>query len=255
MHVYYRISDKGNPKEKLEFADKFYCLSNAMQEFGKEFMHVIADNCNPETIGFLKQHELSYEETSLGNSASFMYMLDLVLSKHKDEEAVYLLEDDYIHLKGAKDYLEDGLSIADYVTLYDHPDKYRMVNDGGNPFNYRELAPCRIYLGNKTHWRSVDSTTMTFAVKVQTLKEDYAIWQKYTRTRNPKDFYGFMELHRYTPGKVFEMLKRKKRKAAKIMLINIINKSKNRLVISAVPAKATHAETAHLAPLVPWTSL
>ena len=45
MTTLYRISDGGYKKDKLEFADKFYCLENYIEVFGKENLIVFADNC------------------------------------------------------------------------------------------------------------------------------------------------------------------------------------------------------------------
>jgi hypothetical protein len=109
LSIYYRISDRGRPKEKLPNAGKLSCLGNAIKEFGAENFYVVADNCFPETIDFLKANNLAFEETRLGNSASFLYVIEKIIEKHQPEDAVYLLEDDYIHLPGSKAVLVEGL--------------------------------------------------------------------------------------------------------------------------------------------------
>jgi hypothetical protein len=184
LYIYYRISDKGQPKDKLPNADKWKCLTNAVSEFRDEHFHVIADNCEPETVKIIRKicedSGVAYtiEETALGNAASFIYMVDKIVLNHNLSDAVYLLEDDYIHRSGSKKILLEGINIADYVTLYDHPDKYFIESEGGNPFNYKQLQKTRIYLTESTHWREINSTTMTFACLVQTLRDDYHIWKK-----------------------------------------------------------------------------
>lgn len=252
MKVFYRISDKGNPKEKLPNAGKFDCLKNAIKEFGVTSIHVIADNCTEATISFLKGEGLEYEETSLGNSTSFLYMIESIIQNEAADEDVYLLEDDYIHLAGSKGLLEEGLKIADYVTLYDHPDKYLVDSVGGNPLNYGRLHTTRIYVTNHSHWRETDSTTMTFACKVRVLSEDIAIWKKYLNKRNPDDFHGFMELTQNDFSDMLSFLFRRKKKEFKILLKNILTCKKSRILISAVPASATHAEIRWLAPVIDW---
>jgi len=252
MKVFYRISDKGNPKEKLPSADKFHCLQNAISEFGAANIFVIADNCKPETITFIESKGLAYEQTSLGNSASFRYMVEKIISSLSDDESVYLLEDDYIHLPGAALLLSEGLSLADYITLYDHPDKYRLALDGGNPFNFTRLHPATVFVTAHSHWATVNSTTMTFATRVKTLREDYPVWKKYTTSRNPKDFRAFLELGQKNPSDALAFLLRGKRNQAFQIFKNWITRKKTRNVLCSIPACATHAETAFLAPVVDW---
>ncbi len=252
MHVFYRISDKGNPKEKLPNADKFSCLVNAIAEFGRDSLYVIADNCNPETVSFIRAEGLPFEETSLGNSASFVYMAEKIIEERNPDEVVYLLEDDYIHLDGSERALIEGLDIADYVTLYDHPDKYKTENEGGSPYNDKKLRKTRVYATETSHWRETDSTTMTFACKVSTLGEDIEIWKKYCRDRNPDDFHAFMEI---TPTSITDILSfflRLRKREFKILLTKFFVHRPARLLVSALPAKATHAETRWLSPVIDW---
>lgn len=252
MKVFYRISDKGNPKEKVQNAGKRDCLLNAIQEFGKENIHVIADNCSQDTIDFLKDNQLNHEITSQGNSASFIYMVRSIIDSCPSDEYVYLLEDDYIHLPDSRMLLEEGLAIGDYVTLYDHPDKYVMENEQGNPLNYRELHHSRLYVTLHSHWRETDSTTMTFACRVKTLKEDLSTWEKYTKGRIPDDYHGFMEITQNSVAVFLSFLSRRKKRECMILLRNILFRKKMKKLISAVPAHATHAEIKWLAPVVDW---
>jgi hypothetical protein len=252
LKTFYRISDKGNPKEKLARADKFSCLQNVIREFGASNLYVIADNCVSETLAFIREQRLAYEETSLGNAASFRHMVELILATLDDDEAVYLLEDDYIHLEGAAELLREGLAIGNYVTLYDHPDKYRTVGEGGNPFNFRDLHATRLHVTKNSHWAEVNSTTMTFACRVHTLREDYPVWRKYTQGRIPRDFKAFLELSQNRPSDAFAFLLRNKKSHARTILKNWITRRPVRVIVSAIPARATHAETAWLAPVVDW---
>ena len=65
---------------------------------------------------------------------------------------------------------------------------------------------------------------MTFAVKLQTLKDDYNIIHKYCCGKHPHDFEMFLELRK-------------------------INK---RDVVSCIPAVSTHGEIAWLSPFIDW---
>jgi hypothetical protein len=255
LSVYYRISDKGRPKEKLPKGDKFSCLVNAIKEFGRENIIVIADNCIPETIEFIKKNSLQFEETSLGNSASFLYMVKMILQKHKPEDIVYLLEDDYLHRPGSRNIILEGLDIADYVSLYDHPDKYWLSSNGGNSFNYKKLYPTRLYLTKNTHWREINSTTMTFACKVQTLKTDFVIWEKNTKTNIPDDFYAFLEITQKSFSNVILFFLLRRKRIFFILFKNWIFHKKVKRLISPVPALATHTELTTLAPVINWNTI
>jgi len=259
LFVYYRISDKGRPKEKLANGNRFLCLQNAVKEFGAENIHVIADNCGDETLGFIRsftEQGLTVEETSLGNSGSFMYMINSIIKKHEPNDFVYLLEDDYLHLPNSKNIILEGLEIANYVTLYDHPDKYIFAENGGNPFNYKKLQKTRLYLTKSSHWRECNSTPMTFSCKVQILKDDYNVWEKHT-TKNtiPSSFFTFTELTQNNFFDMFLLFFRFKRKLFLILLRNQFCRKKMRKLISALPACATHTETQFLSPIIDWIKI
>jgi len=255
LFVYYRISDKGRPKEKLPNGDKFSCFKNAIKEFDAENIHVIADNCEPQTLQFIRsfaEQGITMEETSLGNSVSFLYMIDKIINTHKADDSVYLLEDDYLHLPGSKKVILEGLEIADYVTLYDHPDKYKLEANGGNPFNYRQLQKTRLYLTASTHWRECSSTTMTFSCKVRSLIDDYKIWKKYTKNATPRDFFAFCEITQNNILDMFMFLIRLRKVPFLIILRNLFCGRKMKKLVSTLPAYATHTELAFLSPIIDW---
>jgi hypothetical protein len=257
LFVYYRISDKSRPKDKFPNGDKFSCLQNAVVEFGAGNIHVIADNCEPQTLDFIRsftEQGITLEETSFGNSGSFMYMIDKIIKTHKMDDPVYLLEDDYLHLPGSKKVILEGLEIADYVTLYDHPDLYKLRGNGGNPFNYRRLQKTRLYLTASSHWRECSSTTMTFSCKVKTLADDYKTWKKYTKKTTPQDFFAFCEITQKNILNMFILLFSFK-KSFFILLRNRFRGKKVKKLISALPAYATHTETLFLTPLVDWNKI
>ena len=113
--------------------------------------------------------------------------------------------------------------LFDYVTLYDHPDKYLNPYEGGNPFCVERSENTRVYLGKHCHWKSTNSTTMTFASKVKTLKEDKDILREWTKDTYPHDFYMFQDLIK-----------------------------KRRKLISPIPGFSTHGEVKNLSPLINW---
>lgn len=204
MKVFYRISDNGYRKQKLPGASKKVCLENFLEKFGKIDV-VIADNCREDTLSWLFGVGLNVVTTNLGNAPSFMRAMDMSMSE-KDGETIYFVEDDYLHREGSCKAIDDGLAFGDYATLYDHPDKYGKAYGGGEE--------CSVFRKDNQHWRTSVSTTMTFASKVKTIKEDQHIFRKHCSTMHPNDHGIFVEL----------------------------SKSKNRRLCVSIPGMSFHAD-------------
>ncbi len=256
LYVIYRISDKGNPKPKLPNGGKWDCLFNAVQEFGAENFHVIADNCTEETIKALRATGLSLELTANGNAGTCRYIFEEVINRYAPDDNLYLLEDDYLHLPGSREALLEGLEIADYVTLYDHPDMYHPDGKGPNPFVHDGMPQSSIFLTAHSHWRSTVSTTFTYATRVKTLLEDRDLWKYFCAGKIPSAFLAFINL---TLQDDLNEAKRFSEKGwenlAELVVKNYLSGRKKRLLISPIPAFATHTETNYLSPLVDWSKV
>lgn len=249
MRILYRISDAGRPKAKLPAASKSGSLANCLEVFDDADFHVFCDNCRPETVAHVRALGLPVTELALGNSGSWRLAIDHAIASFSPDDAVYMVEDDYLHRPGAADALLEGLEIADYVTLYDHPDKYvDFVAGGDNPFVRRGGETSRVMLTNSTHWKTTNSTTMTFAFRLRTMIEDRPIWWRATRGALPKDFAAFMIL---TQQPALTLLSRGLFPKTALATLAMSLRSRRRL-ISPIPALATHAELGVLAPLVDW---
>ena len=196
MKIFYRISDNSYEKQKLPGTSKETCLMNFVQAFadvifpeGPETknppIRIIADNCSRKTNKMLQQSGLPMTITSLGNAGSFRHALDLALEEN-DDEVIYFVEDDYLHLPKAPKLIEEGIKRCDYLTLYDHPDKYTRYYEGGET--------SKVIKTESSHWRYTASTCMTFASTVKTLKEDQEVWKKHTEGDHPYDHQIFSEL-------------------------------------------------------------
>jgi hypothetical protein len=149
-------------------------------------IRVIADRCERTTIKMLAESGLPYTVTDKGNAGSLMLTLELALEECADDEPFYVCEDDYLHLDKAPDLIVEGVRRAEYVTLYDHPDKYTRDYDGGEISKVIKTA--------SSHWRYTASTCMTFASKPKILKEDLAIWKEFTEGDHPHDHFIFQKL-------------------------------------------------------------
>ena len=224
MHVIYRISDNGYPKEKPEYVNNASCYRSALFVFGKASWTVIADNVSEETKQLVEECSGDIKHVKIGHGAgTFNIALDIALGL-PDDEIVYFLENDYLHRYNADKVLESAFDLEfDYVTLYDHPDKYLNPYEGGNPFCSNRSESTRVYLGKHCHWKLTNSTTMTFAAKVKTLKQDASVLRKWTSGSHPHDFQMFTELTQ-----------------------------RGRRLASPLPGYSTHGETRWLSPLTNW---
>ena len=227
MKIIYRISDAGYKKEKPEYIDNEKCLANATKVFKDADWLVIADNCSDQTLSMIKKYQSNIEIVSVGHGAgTFNLALDKALELDNDE-IVYFIENDYLHKHDSIKILQDGFSLgASFVALYDHPDKYLDPSKGGNPYCEGGGEETRVYLTNTCHWKITNSTTMTFAAKVSTLKRVELILRKWTSEKHPNDFQMFLEL-----------------------------REKGELLITPLPGYATHGETAWLSPLIDWSKV
>lgn len=148
---------------------------------------------------------------------SFCETLNYILSKDFDDNTIiYLLEDDYLHLPDWNKILIDGFNLpVDYVTLYDHGDKYQEM--------YKNFMT-KVLITKYSHWMPTPSTTNTFAVKYKTLKEDARIHRYYSENYEPTaDHSKFLDLHKT-----------------------------GRTLISSIPGYSTHAHINYLSPCIDW---
>jgi len=226
MKTIYRISDAGYNKVKPDYINNENCLKNFVHTFGNQNLEIIADNCSKETLQMITKycHPNKINTVSVGHGAgTFNLALDMAL-KYDDETIIYFVENDYLHKPGSDKILVEGLQIGyNYVALYDHPDKY--IN-GANPFIEDGGEVTRVMLSNSCHWKITNSTTMTFAAQVKTLKEDESILREYTSGSYPRDFEMFLALREKQHG-----------------------------LITPIPGYATHGETAWLSPLTDWSQI
>ncbi|MDB4276990.1 hypothetical protein N9864_00545 [bacterium] len=198
MKIIYRISDAGYNKVKPDYINNETCLANATKIFKDADWSIIADNVSKETSDMIEKYKSKDHiyYASVGNgAATFNLALNEALT-YGDDEIVYFIENDYIHLPNSPKIIEEGIKLgAPYVTLYLHPDKFIPPQQGGNP-EVDETGGylTRIYRGETELFGMFNSTTMTFASTVKNLKEDEEILRKWTSETHPNDFQMFLEL-------------------------------------------------------------
>jgi hypothetical protein len=234
MKIIYRISEGGYPKEKPDYITKINCLKNALKHFKQEDFLLIMDNVSDNLKSEIERvYGGKAHLVQVGHGAgTFNIALDHAIGKTgilsvSDDEIIYFLEDDYLHKEGSQRIIEDGFELGmDYVTLYDHPDKYLNPIEGGNPYCEGRAEFTRVYLGNNSHFKLTNSSTMTFAAKVKTLKEDEGVMRSWTNGTHPHDFQMFQEINK-----------------------------KGRRLVSPLPGYSTHGETRWLTPLTNWENI
>jgi hypothetical protein len=183
MNAIYRISNKGKAEDRIPGVVQGVCLKNYLQIFGRDNLKIIADNCEGGTYALLSEQGLEYEITSLGNSGSMRRALEIACELNGN---IYFVEDDYIHREAAPLLITEGLSLAEYVTLYDDPAKY------GPGYGYGETSQVRRTMAS--HWRYTEDTRMTFATTAEVLRQDWETWMKWTEEEAPSCEALFTEL-------------------------------------------------------------
>ena len=241
--VLFRISSKGYPKVKVDGVNKYDSLKNLTATFQDWEFICVADNCDHALIEHLKNnhHFDQLIETTLGNPGSFWKLYEMALNIAKDDDIFYFIEDDYIHLPGAPEALEEGLRYFDYVTLYDHPDKYKLSGVPLNPYAKRnKFSESTEVVEGPTHWwRTTNSTTMTFAVSGKTLKEDADIWSITKTAKKDFDFDNFCVITKQAMMAKSRYIKQIPRR------LQFWSKPRRYLGIS-IPGLALHLEQAYL---------
>jgi hypothetical protein len=228
MKIIYRISDAGYNKVKPKYINNRNCLWNAVNVFKDADWYIIADNTSEKTNNMLFQYIDNLdviEHVSVGHGAgTFNLALDKALT-FDDDEIVYFLENDYLHKPGSQKVIEEGLNEigADFVSLYDHPDKYI---DGANPYVQGGGEMTRVMLSTSSHWKVTNSTTMTFASKVKTLRKVENVLREHTQGSYPRDFDMFVSLY-----------------------------NSAHYLVTPIPGYSTHGETAWLTPLIDWSKI
>ena len=227
MKIIYRISDAGYKKEKPDYINNENCLKNATEIFKDASWLVIADNVSEPTKKMIRKYieeDSDIEYVSVGHGAgTFNLALDEAL-QYDDDEIVYFIENDYIHKPDSQKIIEEGFTLgAPFIALYDHPDKYLDPSKGGNPYCQGGAEDTRVYLSDSIHWKITNSTTMTFAAKVSTLKKYEDTLRNFTKDTHPNDFQMFLHL-----------------------------REQGGLLLTPLPGYATHGETAWLSPLTNW---
>lgn len=238
LHIIYRASDLDKPDVRPSYYSKLLCLKSLLVAVEKinDFSFTLyydgdkGDELIDELQNMIPQSKIM-RLSKAGNARSFWkaYVDALELPQN---DWVYFVEDDYLHTVDALEKLVDCMNSipdADYITLYDHPVRYATDYSFGLDIPHRVN---KIYISNKHHWRTQESTCMTFAAQVSVLQNDRTIFDKYVHQVSvPEDrelFRKLQGLSGYESGSPF------------------------RLLIGPVPSLTTHCHLPWIAPIINW---
>lgn len=210
-------------KKRLPGFSSEKCFENLLQtsDLKKVNLTFFLDIAHRKKTHFLeRQHKFPLVTFEAGSEAvSFLKMIDHVTGKSFPKETIiYFLEEDYLHREGWTEILREGLTLpnVDYVTLFDHRDKYLFPE-------YKTLCS-KIFHTKSCHWRTTPSTTNTYAMRFGTLQRHLDVHRCFSMNRKiSADHEKFLKL-----GEVGACL------------------------ISSIPGFSTHVESEFLSPTHNW---
>lgn len=189
-------------------------VENLFNKFNNHEFYILADNLDDDLQNYIRSFNPTfYENKTRGKTQYFIDKLNFCVNNFNDEDTLYLVEDDYIHISDSSILLDEGLQYADYVTLYDHPDKYIQCKYP-NPEIVDIGEQTVLFRTDNSHWKYTNSTTGTFACKKSTIREDYDVW--FTSCVNCP--YGWLDY----------------------LAFKNLRASKNRKIASSIPGRSSH---------------
>jgi hypothetical protein len=242
VHVFYRHTshNTNHGNARPEWFSHELCLKNFLETTTgrqdprlKVVLHFLFDGTltdyesdfSSRLIGEYEQSEffeVRAPEIFDGGSdkASILRAKEIIDKKFvRPNDYVYLLENDYLHTADWVSCLADLLNSAipfDYVSLYDHGDKY--PGTPGFLRRYTELRS-RIFVTASRHWRTAPSTCFSFIVRKKTFIADWPLLN-----------IGH----------------------ADHVLFRVIREINKRILITPMPALSTHCMSAGISPVIDW---
>jgi hypothetical protein len=228
IHVFVRHTSNNHGKFRPDWFSYEDCFRNLMNIVGDSNLTVVFDG--DPTDHFVTKYKPNIVKIEGGTETkSFTKLLDYVKELViADDDIIYFIEDDYIHRPGSMNALKDIFksSNVDYVSLYDHADKYST----GYFEMYAKGFVYQLLCTKECHWRTTPSTTNSFAMKFSTLKRDIDIHYKYsdydTIGNITQDHHKFCEL--WNSGKS---------------------------LVTPIPGYSTHVENQLMSPTIDWVKI
>jgi len=246
-------------KDKLELAE--ICLRSFKLSLGtlRVKLWALLDGCPPEYERlflryFRKQDVVPVRLAGVGNAGSFTEQLR-ILCDQQECDLVYLAEDDYFYLENQFLTLIEFLRAhddADFVSPYDHPDYYSLDLHRGSS---------RVKAFGGKHWRTVNSTCLTFLTRKETLQHTRNVFETFARRNYDASIWLSL-----TKSVVFNPEAAVRFFATNMLLFKILAKAwlfgwrqilfgRRWKIWIPLPSIATHMEESSLAPIHDWPGL
>lgn len=183
--IAYRIYPKVSKTPAVFADDKLRLAELCLSSLGRSLdgvrakLIVLLDRCPPEYADLFRETfpERDLELVDLpgiGNAGTFQMQIDRLLDQRHSEH-VYFAEDDYYYLPGVFGQMLDFMRAhgdADFVSPFDHLDLYTLSL-------HRGREEIRVHADR--HWRTAQSTCLTFLTTKKSLAETREAWETYTR--------------------------------------------------------------------------
>ena len=225
------FSSNSHNKPRPKWFDREKIFDSFINTLDERVEYTAFHDCGNGSIEdhFLTKKDINKVSQFGGNDAqAFLNLLKYIKEQnYSEEDIIYFVEDDYLHKEGWIDILLEAFNNInpDYCTLYDHPDKYPSQ---ASYLNMYDGFQSEILVTPSVHWRTVPSTTNTYACKVKTLNKHFDIHVQYCDLveKWTKDFHKF--LHLWKEGSN---------------------------LISCMPGYSSHVESTMLSPIFNWENL
>lgn len=177
LRIFYRhyniekTDNRGRPFW-FDYEKCFLNLLNTIEEKDNVELHLIMDgDVNKNFIGKYKDKYILHSIKGGSDYISFKKTYEIAKSiEAEDKDLYYFLENDYLHIEGWIDKvieLFNTYSNLNYVSLYDHNDKYFLPM-------YDDLVS-KVFTSLTHHWRTTPSTCGTYIVNKKTFLEDFQV--------------------------------------------------------------------------------
>lgn len=177
IYIYYRhTTNTQTSSDRPSWFNHEYCFKNLLK--------TIADNDNIHLTlaldgdiksDFTKNYANHFKlfQTNYNSSLqSYRALLEYIKTEPiESNDLIYFLENDYLHVPNWVSKINELFMTykgLDYVSLYDHNDKYLLPM-------YENLVS-KIFTTTTHHWRTTPSTCGSFIITKQLFDKDYDIW-------------------------------------------------------------------------------